>query len=315
MTAAQLRFWERVHRKATGLTKEAARAYFAGVKALQATMATRELNALVRAGAVDRFVALALSDENLNAAFSRFRAQVQLTTRDATAWFGKDIPGVHASGIGIAFDHLNPRVIDAVRSLDTKVMTRLATETREVVRAYLEQGLRTGAAPATTARALRELIGLGPTQVQEVANFRAALEAGDVAKAFGYRARDRRFDASIEAGRLTPEKIDRIVEAYTKRRVAINAETTARTATVEAMKVGQQLSWEDAREKGVIPEGYVMMQEWMTVMDGRERPEHHAMNGQVAPLDGAFSNGDSYPGEGDPWNCRCLARVFLARAA
>ena len=291
---------------------------YAGLTVGDTVRVTRELQELIADGAVDRFVSMALSADNLSAAFSRYRAQLQLSTRDATAYFGKSIPGVKASGISAFFNQLNPRVIDAMRELDTKVMQRLATDTRETVRAILENALRDGKGPSQASKAIRELIGLGPTQIQEVANFRAALEAGQVGKALGYAARDRRFDASVKSGALDAAKIDKMVEAYTKRRVAINAATTARTATLEAYKTGQRLSWYDAIDKGIVEDGS-LMKRWSAVAgpggDGRNREEHLAMHGETVPFDETYSNGDMYAGEGSPWNCRCLDIVFVASPA
>jgi len=288
-----------------------ARAYLAGIEALRSRLTGRELDALVKAGAVDRYISLALSDENLNEAFRRYRAQIQLSTRDAAVYVGRSIPGVPRGTVGVAFDVLSPRVIDGIRALDSRVMRRLATETRETVRAIIEQGLRTGAGPVKTSRAIRDMIGIGPTQVQEVANYRAALEAGKVGKALSYAARDRRFDASVRRGALDAAKIDKMVDAYTARRVAINAAATARTATNEAFRAGQRLSWESAIERGIVDAGR-LRRRWMTVMDGRERPEHHEMNGSETGFNEPYPNGDLIIGESNSWNCRCADFVFLA---
>lgn len=53
--------------------------------------------------------------------------------------------------------------------------------------------------------------------------------------------------------------------------------------------------------------------EWLTSIDGRERPEHAAANGQIVAQQDAFTVGGErlmYPGDpaGSPWNtinCRC----------
>lgn len=44
--------------------------------------------------------------------------------------------------------------------------------------------------------------------------------------------------------------------------------------------------------------------EWRTVGDGRVRPAHQKLNGEVVGIDEAFSDGEQYPGEHDI-NCRC----------
>ena len=44
--------------------------------------------------------------------------------------------------------------------------------------------------------------------------------------------------------------------------------------------------------------------EWVTVGDGRVRPAHQKLNGEVVGIEEAFSDGEQYPGEHDI-NCRC----------
>lgn len=44
--------------------------------------------------------------------------------------------------------------------------------------------------------------------------------------------------------------------------------------------------------------------EWVTVGDGRVRPAHQKLNGEVVSIEEAFSDGEQYPGEHDI-NCRC----------
>jgi hypothetical protein len=39
------------------------------------------------------------------------------------------------------------------------------------------------------------------------------------------------------------------------------------------------------------------------------------MNGDTAILDGVYRNGDSYPGESSPWNCRCVETYAVRKAS
>jgi len=83
-----------------------------------------------------------------------------------------------------------------------------------------------------------------------------------------------------------------------------------RTATLDALKKGQDLSWRDAIEKGVVVG--TLTKTWVTVHDDRVRPEHVAMDGQTVPFDAPYSNGQMVPGETD-YNCRCISRVTVKR--
>jgi hypothetical protein len=304
-----------MQRRADGQTPEVRRAWLAGIAALRARVSGRELERLIANGESQRIIELLFSDANIDGAFARFRASQQMVTRDAVAYFGKDIPGAARATVGVAFDVLNPRVVDAVRILDTTMMQTVKADVREVVRAAITKGLEDGVGPRTTARALREVLGLAPNQLEAVSNFEAALRGVDGAGNPLTRAlRDKRFDATVKRGNLTEAQIQKMTDAYRRRMVAFNAETNARTATLDALKLGQELSWRDAIDKGILPEGAGLFKQWKGVMDDREREEHIAMEGETVPFDQPYSNGEMVPGE-STYNCRCVSIIFARTGA
>lgn len=311
MPDATDRFWARMQRKAAALQPEMQRDFLRGLSALRARFEDPVVRAALATGDFEQALAIALTDAAVAVAFSRYRARVQVTTQRAVADFGKDIPGI-APTVGISFDVLNPKVVEAVKALDTAMLQDLATGTRETVRQHILAGIEQGVNPRETARGLRDVLGLSPTQEAAVRHFREALEAGDTAKALGYGLRDRRFDGTVRKGDLTTAQIDRMADAYRRKMIAFNAETNARTATLDALKLGQQLSWQEAMDKGFVPRG-ALWKQWKGVLDDREREEHLAMEGETVPFDQPYSNGEMVPGE-STYNCRCVSIVF-ARAA
>jgi hypothetical protein len=112
---------------------------------------------------------------------------------------------------------------------------------------------------------------------------------------------------------LTEAQIDTMTTAYERRMVAFNAETHARTAALDAQKLGQRLTWEQAAARGDV-DGGRLMKRWRGVMDDRERPSHVAMEGEEVHFRSPYSNGQQQPGD-DEYNCRCISVYFLARAA
>ena len=120
------------------------------------------------------------------------------------------IPLKNVDIVGTTFGYLNPRVVSAVRQLDTKMMQTLATDTRQTVRDIIQKGLESGAGPRQTARALRDVLELAPNQLAAVQNYRDALVAGDKGKALGYELRDKRFDGITKRGALTPAHVDKL---------------------------------------------------------------------------------------------------------
>jgi hypothetical protein len=315
MTPAERTIWRLAMRRAAAEEPAIARAMLTAFRVIRETLSESELAHLIQSGNLDRLVSDVLSKAATGAALQPVRERMRAATESSFRYVtATSLPGAgKVDGLlTVRFDYLNPRVIDAVRTMESKVITALATTTRDTVRAYVENGLRDGVGPGTIARGLRQVIGLSPSQLQEVTNFRAVL-AGDTTRSLSnYALRDARLDAMLADGPLSPEQIDRYAERYLKRRIAQNAETIAHTASLDAMKLGQRLSWQDAIDKGII-DGDVQ-KAWIGVMDDRERPEHVKMQGETVGFDEPFSNGEVIPGE-STYNCRCLPRYSVARPA
>jgi hypothetical protein len=170
--------------------------------------------------------------------------------------------------------------------------------------------------PRTIARDLRDRLSLAPTQEAAVENFQRLLEDGDT-EAFTRELRDRRFDGTIRkafaGGGLTKEQVAKMVESYRLRMETFNAETIARTAALDAQKLGQKLTWDAAVARGDL-DGGRLTKTWTGVMDSRERPEHVAMEGQTVPYNDPYSNGQMVPGD-DEFNCRCISLFRLSPSA
>jgi SPP1 gp7 family putative phage head morphogenesis protein len=58
--------------------------------------------------------------------------------------------------------------------------------------------------------------------------------------------------------------------------------------------------------------GGTVTKRWLSAGDGRVRPAHRALNGEVRGIDEAFSNGLQHPAEP---NCRCTTVMSLEEAA
>lgn len=300
--------WLRVQRRAATLSPALRDELLAAYRVLRESLSDRELARLIASGQIDQV----LDDALLDRAFLPLREKLRQAVERGFKSTIPDLPraGLVDGTLGVGFDQLSPDVITAVRKLDSRVINTLKDDVRETVRAYIENGLRDGKAPATVARELRPLLGLAPNQAEYIQNYRTQLEAGSQ-DALDRKLRDKRFDYAVRNGDLTPEKIDRMVGAYEKRWIKLNAETNARTATLDAMKLGQRLSWQDAIDRGIV-NAHDLMERWVTVGDDRVRDEHQAMNGEEIPFGGTYSNGESIPGE-STWNCRCISRVFVKR--
>lgn len=310
MSPADRALWLRVNRRAAALQPEVGKALLDAWRIVRAGLSDLELTHLIVSGRLDQII----DDALLNRAFIPLRDKLQHAVEKGFQSTVIELPkaGKVDGAVAVAFDTLSPKVIEAVRKLDTRVINTLKDEVRETVRAYVENGLRDGRSPAVVARELRGVIGLSPSQLQQVENFRDALEGKPGRDVTNYTLRNRALDRLIAKGPLTQEQIDRYTEQYNRKRIAQNAATNAKTATLDSYKLGQKLSWQEARDKGLV--NGTLMKSWITVGDDRVRPEHQEMQGETVPFDNTYSNGDDIPGE-STFNCRCLNRVFVKKAA
>lgn len=308
MTPAQRRALDRLRRQAARVEPALIAALLRAFRLAQTRFSEAEVTRLIAAGrileAVDASVPVDVLERLLNPASSLLREDVAQGIRSTAATMPARV-----SEVVVAFNEMNPRIVDAVRALDTTSLRSLVPEVRQAVRETIEAGLVEGVNPRQVARRLQSTIGLAPNQAEAVRNYRRALETGDLARVRRYALADKRFSTA----NLTPARIDRMVAAYERRMVAFNAETHARTAALESQKLGQQLAWEEAQLSGALDGGRVIAQ-WITTLDGRERDEHRAMHLQTRELDGTYSTGQSYPGEGE-YNCRCTEVFRVVRAA
>jgi F like protein len=302
MNARDYQLWQRFQYRVRLLSPDLAKALLDAFDVIRQSLTEAELERLLNG-----------EDSLLDRAFIPVRDQIKAAVSQG---FRVTIPQLPKAGkingtVAVNFDTLNPRVIDAIRQLDSRVINTLKQEIRETVKAYTENALRDGVGPRALARDLKPIIGLAPNQNEAVNNFRKALEGTNPnASPTDYKLRDRRFDAALRKGNLSESQIETMTNAYRRKMLTFNATTNARTTTLDAMKLGQKLSWDDAITKGLVEKG-TLIKRWSGVMDDRERPEHVAMQGETIPYDSVFSNGEDIPGS-STFNCRCLAIVRVS---
>lgn len=310
MSPQEAVFWTRVTNRARAMQPELQRALLKALEYLKLRYSETEVARLIQNGEAYRIVETQFNEARLNAAYAVTRDRIRTGVGDAFKYIARDLP--KQSTLNIAFDILNPRVIDAVRQLETKSITTLNESIRETVKQHVEAGLASGKGPRVIARSLRDVIGLAPNQELAVRHFEEALRSGDMSKALGYKLRDKRFDKSLKSGTLSDERITRMVDTYRKRMIAWNAETNARTAALDAMKLGQKLAIDDAVRMGVYDPNR-LVKTWVGVMDERERAEHVAMEKETVPYLMFYSNGEMIPGE-STFCCRCISRYSQTRS-
>lgn len=315
MTPAERAVRDRIIRRARLLEPRLARRQLMAYDIIRALFTEGELLEYIARGSVDLFILDVLSDAELDPAFMRLRALIDQAVVQAGETFLGSLPRIVQPA---AFDMLNPRVADAARSLDTRVVQGLKESVRETVLQHTARGLEAGKAPRTIARGVRESLGLSPWHENAVENFERMLRDGD-REALTRELRDRRFDGTLRRALgkrgtgLSEEQIQKMTAAYRRRMIAYSAETTARSAALDAQRLGQRMSWLDAIDQG-IADARRIRRTWVDSDDSRVRPEHEDMDGETIGFWDTYSNGQSIPGDSD-FNCRCVERYWYETGA
>lgn len=200
---------------------------------------------------------------------------------------------------------------------------------RQVTQRAMVEGAGTGINPRRVAQDFRDSIGLTPHQEQHVANYRRALESGDLTNALGRDLRDARNDRRLrrarEAGEeLDPAYIDKLVEGYRESYVTHRATTIARTEALRNANEGVGDAINQAIDRGEVDPD-LMIKTWHARRAGsRARDQHQAMNEVSARIDEDFvlPDGTRMTRPGDPRggaehnaNCGCTASTSYASLA
>ena len=316
MTPAERRAYRELERRAARLEPGLRAAILDAFRRLSRDLDLGAIEAALRDGDLDAVVRTVLPPTAVAAAFYGTRKILRDGVATAANATIRNTPSLRR--LNIRFDELSPNILQAVRTIETGSLGFLQGETRAAVRDAVTRMLEGGLGPRQIARSLNNVIGLTPHQLGIIGNFRDALEAGDAGKALGYTLRDKRFDAQLRKladtdTPLTPEQIERMTDGYTRKYRAYNAEVHARTAALESQRIGNQTAWKEAASE--LGPDVVVVKRWNATLDSRTREEHAAMNGDTAILDGVYRNGDSYPGESSPWNCRCVETYAVRKAS
>lgn len=320
MSRAERRLWRQIRARVGRTTPGMQRAIELSFDNIRDILTESEIIRLLDSTRSDAFITSLVDELEANRAFDPTRVRLLADVQAATNAFMLDLPGGgRVSGQSIAaFNLLNDRTREAVRQLDSRVMRSLIDELRETMREAARIGLERGEGSRTIARRVRRSIGLAPNQLGHIERFRAKLLTGDFKGAFSNRLRDKRFDRTLrrlisEGGRLSPDQVNKMTAAYTRKWLRHNSEVHARTAMNDAQRLGRHLATVGAIENGILPAGR-MFSRWSSSGDSRVRQTHDdpptGVHGQVVRFGTPFATGDVVPGASE-WGCRCIKVDFI----
>ena len=310
---------ERVARLLEVWSARIARSFLEAIGLIKEDLDLRELEVLIARGQLDR-VERRIS-RAADAVAARVGEAYVVSARDTSRFLSE------ALRVNVAFDVTNERAIQAVRTGRLNFIREFNQDQREVVRASLVRQLSGGTSPRQTAQVVRDAIGLTVRQNASVENYRRLLEIGS-RQALTRDLRDRRFDGSIrraanENRPLSPEQIQRQVEAYRRRFLSLRAENIGNTEGSRALNGGRHESYQQYVDQGILREDQII-RIWNTNRDGRERLTHNVLHRtEVRGLSQRYELASGatllFPTDptgpaGETINCRCTETIRVLRA-
>ena len=219
----------------------------------------------------------------------------------------------------MAFDILGERAVDALRWQVSEAIKDAVSTTAEGVSQLLATKAGIYDNIARQAQETIKLIGLTPSQVVAVSNYRKQLEERHIFDLT--HPLERRIDVldrllvrhQMTVGGLSQAQIDALVERYALSLKEQRALTIARTETMRVFNAGRQEAWEQAADQGIIDIDEVR-KFWKVTPDDRLREIHAAipiMNPHGVELRSMFATpfGSVYGPQDrriELINCRCV---------
>lgn len=219
----------------------------------------------------------------------------------------------------VVFSLVNPRVGAYINNYVGQMIREVSDETVKAVQIAVNQGVITGRNPRQIARDFRSSIGLTSRQEQAVQRLRAALEKGEAGYVNSLTTVTDSAKNAVSAGKLSESQIDKIVEQTRLRYVKQRTETIARTESLRATSVGQDLAIREGQITGAISNE--LLKRWLYRHDTRTRDAHISAgetNGWI-PMNRPFSTPlgplmfprDPNGSASNTINCRCRVQYSL----
>jgi hypothetical protein len=171
------------------------------------------------------------------------------------------------------FDLVNPEAVGVIGSdrwvetYGNQLVQGVNAETQKAINEIVRTGILTGIPPRQQAQQIRGMVGLTRRDGKAVANY---------------------FDGLLEAG-LTEGDARGLADKYHSRLLRRRAETIARTETMRAANMGQQLAWEKASDAGLIPGTQKI---WIVTDDDRTCARCLTLDDAVVDLGQPFVEGN-----------------------
>lgn len=197
----------------------------------------------------------------------------------------------------VRFTNLDQNAVAWAAMYAANLVRNVSAATREAIKDVIIQAYEQSWHPYESARIIKNIVGLDPRRSKAVVKYWKGL---------------------VDSG-LDPDAIAKRVEKYAGAQIAARAKTIARTETINASNMGQQIAWDRAVADGVIDKD-AARKIWIITPDDRLdtiicEPMPTMDENQDVPIDGQFTTGDgrlitrptAHP------NCRCTTGLVMKK--
>jgi len=258
-----------------------------------------------------------LGVRKINGAFAAKRRTVQfrkmLGHSSATLEAMVEVVQFHkALGDRFNFDVYTPPTQEIIRKEQDRLIGDLTAQARDSIDAAIMFGARNGFSPEEIVSDIRNVIGLSEQLANAAMNYEAALRNLDSA-ALARQLRNTEMDTAVrdamDAGvPLSEDQIQALTGNYIDNALDYRAAMIAQTESVRAASLGLQDAYQQAVDRGAVPEDAVTLN-WQVALDERTcpvclsipdmNPDGIAMGEQFDSIDGPVDLPPVHP------NCRC----------
>jgi len=291
-------YWARLHRLASSAEPGVRREFLQAIKRMQENLDLAAIEAALERNDLNAVIRLVPFSE-LDDALAEAEAGLE-TVRSSAFLVGREqaMPFLHAEqlaihlgsrgSIAIAWRHLSPTVLEAIRTNTATRVTRIAELTRRTISQFVERAFVRGDPHRAIATDIKQIIGLTPAQSDAVDRVRLAM---------------------VDEG-TRPSVIAKRVERLRAKKVKQRAVTIARHESITAANDGQRASWRILAERGLL-DSNAFEREWLAIVptDGRTCPICKVLDGKRAPIDGDYEPADAKGGPPAHVVCRCTERL------
>lgn len=172
----------------------------------------------------------------------------------------------------------------------TAKLVRVRGETKVAIRELIHDAVLNGVGPYETALEIREIVGLTRGQAKAVRNYRTGLrEVGEKVRSHASLRSQWTLSPKVGRSRMTEAQVERFTGAYADRLLDYRSYNIARTETLRASNMGQQMTWEAMADGGFIDRD-TFVRVWSVIDDDRLCEECAPMDGQSVGLDEDFAS-------------------------